>query len=97
MAMRNFTFIAIAFISILLNGCEDATVGISFCSCRNSIDDVRALYGDPDEIEKYDSDNYHCHTYWYWCKGLSIVFIWGDGITGCCRKSTNTFEPACAG
>ena len=64
------------------------------CSCNDEIDDLIDDRGRPEEIDTYDSGDYHSHTYWYWCSGYSKTFTWGGGA-GCCEKSTYTFSPIC--
>jgi hypothetical protein len=46
----------------------------------------------PEEIDPYDSSDYHSHTWWYWSRGWSITFTWGTYVAWC-DISTYSFEP----
>lgn len=93
--MKRFLMAVAASAVLVCSGCDETSVSVSFCSCQSNISSITAVYGEPDEIEKIDSGSYHCHTYWYWCQGLSIVFIWDDGAQECCKENKNTFDPVC--
>ena len=65
------------------------------CNCDDEMEEVIADHGDPEEINKYDSEDYHSWTFWYWCKGFSVTFTWGTYVDECCEVSTYTFSPIC--
>lgn len=52
---------------------------------------TRERYGEPEEIRKYDSGDYHSHTWWYWSRGFSRNFTWSKDIS--CEQSDYTFTP----
>ena len=79
----------------LLSGCDSTSGFVAFSSCQKDMADMTAKYGTPDEIERYDSEDYHSHTYWYWCSGFSIVFTWGESVNEGCVQDRNTFDPVC--
>lgn len=60
--------------------------------CANPMKDVTRKYGKPEEIEKYDTDRYHSHDYWYWSKGIKYGFTWATYIDGC-EVDRYTFTP----
>lgn len=70
------------------------TLALSACSvdCNDQKDDTRERYGSPEEVETYDSGNYHSHTWWYWSIGFSRNFTWTDD-SGSCEVSDYTFSP----
>jgi len=71
---------------------SDSTSG-NLHDCSSAITDLIKSKGSPEEIKKYDtSDNYHSHDYWYWSKGFSKTFKWGNLFDGC-ETSTYTFTP----
>ena len=82
--------VLITFISF---GCSELD-DITNCDCDDEIAKLIKKRGQPEEIERFDSGNYHSHTYWYWCSGYSKTFTWG-GAAGCCETSTYTFSPIC--
>jgi hypothetical protein len=60
--------------------------------CSDEIADLESQYGVAEEVDRYDSSDYHSHTYWYWSRGYSKTFTWGS-IVGACEISTYTFAP----
>ena len=60
--------------------------------CSSAIDSLIVERGQPEELNKYDSGNYHSHSYWYWTKGYQKEFTWGGYVNGC-EVSTYTFDP----
>lgn len=81
-----FTFL------FLLSGCGEDDSGGSDCS--DAINNMIKQNGNPEEVQKYDSGDYHSWTYWYWCRGWSATFTWGS-LVGKCETSTYTFSPIC--
>ncbi|MEA3312106.1 MAG: hypothetical protein U9Q76_07810 [candidate division WOR-3 bacterium] len=66
--------------------------------CRAWMDEIREKYGDPEEVERYDSGDYHSVTWRFWSQGISYTFTWGDCVRNalgnrCCDVSKHTFEP----
>ena len=82
-------------VTMILSGCDGTSGFFFFSSCQNEMARVTATYGTPDEIDQYDADDYHSHTYWYWCSGFAIVFTWGEGVEDSCCQDKNTFNPIC--
>ena len=62
--------------------------------CSDEMSDRERISGDPDEINRYDSDEYHSRTYWYYCDGFAETFTWTENVNGC-EMHTNDFEPIC--
>ena|SRR3989304_6474837 len=64
-------------------------------------DKIREQYGTPEEIQKYDAEDYHTETWWYWCKGISFTFkqeprgIFCGGGNDWKKESTYQFSPIC--
>jgi hypothetical protein len=63
------------------------------CNCDDEMEDIRSDLGEPEEKARYDSQGYHTETWWYWTKGISYTFTWGNDIRDCCEVSTFQFEP----
>ncbi len=70
-----------------------ALVGCDLFDCESEKDDTRERWGLPEEVDRYDSDNYHSETWWYWSRGQSFTFTWGGNVRGGCDDSTYTFTP----
>ncbi len=60
--------------------------------CSHEIGSLVNERGEAEEINAYDSDNYHSHSYWYWSQGYEKSFKWGEYSDGC-ETSEYTFEP----
>jgi hypothetical protein len=75
----------------LLAGCGGGG-GIFDESCDDQRDDLAREKGNPEEIRRFDSGDYHSWTYWYWSRGFSRTFTWG-GAAGSCKTSDYTFSP----
>ncbi|MEA1920908.1 MAG: hypothetical protein U9N52_13790 [Campylobacterota bacterium] len=60
--------------------------------CTDAMNALIAEKGQPEEINTYDSGNYHSHDYWYWSKGYQKGFNWGEFFDGC-ETNVYTFEP----
>lgn len=63
------------------------------CNCDDDMETKRNEWGSPEETESYSESGYNSVTWWYWSRGISFTFKWGDIIEGCCDVSTYTFEP----
>lgn len=63
------------------------------CNCDDEMEKVRDKMGEPEEVNRYDSSNYHSVDWWYWTKGICYTFTWGSIVEGCCEVSTYQFEP----
>lgn len=61
-------------------------------NCDDEMKDARRKYGDPEEIERYDSADYHSVDYWWWSEGYEMTFTWGENVDGC-EVSTYSFDP----
>lgn len=68
----------------------------SLFNCENEMDDIRARYGEPEEVNTYSSDGYYSEDWWYWSKGINYTFAWGSLVEGDCDVSTYTFDPISA-
>jgi len=73
---------------------EVERVFITFASVSQS---YRNTYGEPEEINTYDSfeDDYHTIDWWYWTQGFEVSFIDSpyDDTYGWRVDSEYTFEP----
>ena len=87
--MRKILTILIIIISLISAGCSDL---LECDGCNEEMNNLVASRGNPEEINKYDSGNYHSWTFWYWCSGFSMTFTWDDCS---CETSTYTFSPIC--
>jgi hypothetical protein len=61
-------------------------------SCWEAMQEERTDIGPQEEVDRYDSSDYHSHTWWYWSRGWSLTFTWGSFAYGC-DISTYSFEP----
>jgi len=75
-------------ILLFITGCEES----SSSNCNKQIKSLTDQRGSPEEVQKYDSGDYHSHSYWYWSKGFSRTFTWGDVVEGC-EISDYSFTP----
>ena len=83
--IKNISVLFLTFILFyLIIGCSS--------NCDKEMDKVRSKYGAPEEKNTYSSSGYHSETWWYWSKGISYTFSWGENVDGC-DKSTYTFDP----
>ena len=79
---------------LLLAGCFHTKEDQGKDNCSDEIKSLINSRGAPEEIQRYDSGDYHSHTYWYWCSGYSKTFNWGEVFENC-ETSTYTFSPIC--
>ena len=79
------------FYLMILGGCDGSSMFIMY-GCTGEIEELKSNRGDPEEIEKYDLENYHAWTFWYWSEGFAMTFTWGTGVVGC-TTSQNIFFP----
>ena len=91
--MKNLSVVLIISLLMILGGCilDGGGIFIAY-NCNDEIEDLKADRGEAEEIEKYDSGDYHTWTFWYWSEGFSMTFTWGTNIHGC-KTSQNTFTP----
>lgn len=61
-------------------------------NCAEQMDDLRDLYGEPQEVDRFESGNYHRDTWWYFRIGFARTFTW-DGAPGSCEMTDQTFPP----
>jgi len=66
-----------------------------YLTAQEEMDSCIESHGNPEDINKYDSEGYHSWTFWYWCQGFSRTFTLGKNVYGC-ETSTYTFSPICA-
>ncbi len=82
--------IALLLLAATLAGCNsDKLSG----NCGHQMDDFRDQYGEPQEVERFESGSFHRHTWWYWRLGLARTFTW-DGAIGSCEMTDQTFAPS---
>lgn len=62
-------------------------------NCNKEMDKIRAQHGPPEEVNTYDSSDYHSVDWWYWSKGINYTFTWGSLIEEGCDVSRYTFDP----
>jgi hypothetical protein len=86
---RVFKSMAMAAAFVAMSGCGG---GLFDQSCDDQRDDLVKQMGNPEEVKRYDSGDYHSWTYWYWTRGFSRTFTWG-GAAGECSTSDYTFSP----
>jgi len=65
-------------------------VGCAY-NCDKEMDKIRSQYGEPEEVNSYDSGGYHSVSWWYWSKGKEFTFTWSKDKA--CERSTYTFSP----
>lgn len=90
--MRKIFISLMMVILLTFVGCSDL---LKCDGCNKEMDALIAGRGSPEEINKYDSGDYHSWTFWYWCGGFSKTFTWGGSIGCGCEESTYTFSPIC--
>ncbi len=91
--MKNINTISLFLVSLsFIYGCSAEDVGAG--NCEGQISNLINQMGQPKEINKYDSSNYHSHTYWYWCRGFARDFTWGDNVYNC-EVNDYAFSPIC--
>lgn len=61
-------------------------------NCDKEMAKVKAQRGEPEEVNRYDTSDYHSVDWWYWSKGICYTFKWGSTTDGC-EVSTYTFTP----
>lgn len=61
-------------------------------NCQSEIIALMEERGPAEKIERYDEEDYHRRTYWYWRDGYSKTFEWGKNVDGCVSNSS-TFPP----
>jgi hypothetical protein len=59
--------------------------------CDKQMANIRSQFGAPEEINRYDSGDYHSVDFWYWSKGKQFGFTWSGDRK--CEQSTYTFSP----
>ena len=89
--VKLFLHAALFFSIIILCGCDNGSIFIVY-DCAGEIEELKLKRGDPEEIEKYDLENYHAWTFWYWSEGFAMTFTWGTSVAGC-TTSQNVFSP----
>lgn len=63
------------------------------CNCDDKMEEIRNKMGPPEEVNRYDTSDYHNVDWWYWSKGICYTFEWGSIVDKCCEVSTYQFEP----
>jgi len=86
--MRKYVIIVLALsVVMFFASCE-----IFQPNCDSQMENVRSSRGDPEEVNRYDSSDYHSVDWWYWSQGICYTFTWGS-LVGSCEISTYTFDP----
>ncbi|KKM17171.1 hypothetical protein LCGC14_1678440 [marine sediment metagenome] len=88
-------------ILLVLAGCYDflPTESTTTASSPVTFEEVSQpyieLYGQPEDIYKYDSADYHTVDWWWWTKGIMVGFANTpyDGVDGWAVDNTYTFPP----
>ena len=79
------TIMGIALALLFMAGCSND-------DCEDQIKDITNKYGKAEEVNTYNSGDYHNMDLWYWSKGFQYSFTWGNDIKGC-EVSKYTFTP----
>ena len=87
-----FTFIVLISTVLIFTGCAEEETAEAGNACSSHIEYIIDELGEAEEINKYDSGDYHSHSYWYWSIGFSRTFTWGGPVEGC-EISDYTFSP----
>lgn len=84
--MKTKLLLVIVFTALfmLIYGCTDY-------NCDEEMQEAKSRYGPPEEVNTYDSGDYHSVDYWWWSKGVNKGFTWSKDQD--CEVSTYTFEP----
>ena len=82
--------IALLLLAATLAGCGSQKLS---GNCGEQMNDFREQYGDPQEVERFESGSFARHTWWYWRLGLARTFTW-DGAPGSCEMTDQTFPPS---
>ena len=67
-------------------------IGCADKNCDDQMAETRTNHGTAEEVNSYNSGDYHNVDWWYWSKGFQKSFTWGENIKGC-EVSTYTFDP----
>jgi hypothetical protein len=73
----------------ILGGCGGGGSSWFSNNCDDKMDDLKKARGNPEEINRYDSGDYHSVKWWYWTKGFERTFTWSNDIS--CQTSDYTF------
>jgi hypothetical protein len=84
---------------VTLYGCDNngGYYGIH-CDCGDEMAYFLTMYGEAEEIHRYDDGDYHMRVWWYWSLGFKLVFEWYRHWTidegECCKVSIYNIEPS---
>ena len=81
------SYVHVAALALSLSGCGGSWSN----DCDSEIDDFVSAHGQPEEVERFDSGDYHSWSYWYWSKGIERTFTWSGELS--CQTSDYTFAP----
>ena len=76
----------------MISGCIHSKEDRGEADCSDQINSLVNDMGPAEEINRYSSGNYYSYTYWYWSRGFSRTFTWGENVTNC-EISDYTFTP----
>ena len=82
----------VMFLMVLALMLVGLTTGCGKQDCVDQMQDTKAKYGAAEEINRYNSKDYHNEDWWYWSRGFEYSFTWGENIKGC-DVSKYTFSP----
>lgn len=73
---------AFLYLFLFITGCGDGSglLGLGPDDCNKDINELLVSYGNPDNITRYDSDDYHSWSYRYIKHKLIKTFTWSDDI-----------------
>jgi hypothetical protein len=81
--------LGMAVVALALAACGDG--GLFVDDCGGEMGDARNAFGPPERSTSYDSGSYHSVTYWWYKRGVSKTFTWGNGQD--CKVTDFRFTP----
>lgn len=75
-----------------ISGCDAVSDFWGSADCEDDQNRAISRYGQPDDVETLSGDGYSSETYWWWSRGRSETFNWGDNYDNC-ERSVYTFTP----
>ncbi len=100
--MKIYSVLSVLLFALVLAACDDllpvesrrveSPKKITFAEVS---DPYRDRYGSPEDINKFDSDDYHIVDWWWWTKGYMVSFqdTPYDDAYGWAVGSTYSFSP----
>ncbi len=81
-----------AMLAGLLSSCSAVEDFWGSADCEDEQRGAISRYGQPEDVETYSGSGNSSETYWWWSKGRSETFNWGDSYDNC-ERSVYTFTP----